>query len=500
MTAAGMPSPSPSPVVGPDVGASRAAPWRRPSDWTLRAKLVASMVVLFTVITLLTGAATVYALNRYLVGQVDQQLDSYFQRPQADSGPPSDRRGGRGGPGNEGLQLVIADSGAVLVNFATGADNARTTLTAAQAARLADPGLGRQATTIDLGGTLGHYRVVAGRDPSNTATVVAGLPVGLQERTVSQLALFAGGGTLVGLGLVGLIGTWLVRRNLRPLDRVAATASRVAHLPLDSGTVALAERVPLQDTDTRTEVGQVGAALNEMLEHIDEALNARFESEQRVRQFVADASHELRTPLASIRGYAELTRQEPEPIPPNVAHALARVESEATRMSSLVDDLLLLARIDAGRPLDQEPVDLSEMVVNAVSDAHAAAPDHTWQLDLPDDPVEVRGDRARLHQIVANLLANARTHTAPGTTVRTQLAREVDGVRISVRDNGPGVPEALQANVFQRFARGDTSRNRTAGSTGLGLSIVAAVAQAHGGTVEMTSHPGDTTFSVLLPA
>ncbi len=461
------------------------------------------MVALFTIITLLTGAATVYVLNQYLTGQVDQQLDSYFQRPQqtgVGTAGPGDRNRERGGPGNEGLQLVVADSGAVLVNLATSLDNNRTSLTTAQMSQLQVP-LGRQATTVGLGGNLGDYRVVAGRDPSNSATVIAGLPISLQERTVSQLALLAGGATLVGLVLVGLGGTWLVRRNLKPLDRVAATATRVAHLPLDSGSVALAERVPLADTDIRTEVGQVGAALNEMLDHIDEALNARFQSEQRVRQFVADASHELRTPLASIRGYAELTRQEQEPIPANVAHALGRVESEATRMSSLVDDLLLLARIDAGRPLDQEPVDLSEMVVNAVSDAHAAAPDHTWQLDLPDHPVEVRGDRARLHQIVANLLANARTHTAPGTTVRTQLAREGPGVRISVSDNGPGVPEELQPNVFQRFARGDTSRNRAAGSsTGLGLSIVAAVAQAHGGTVEMTSHPGDTTFSVLLPA
>ena len=169
-------------------------------------------------------------------------------------------------------------------------------------------------------------------------------------------------------------------------------------------------------------------------------------------------------------------------------------------MTTLVDDLLLLARIDAGRPLDQEPVDLSEMVVNAVSDAHAASPDHVWQLDLPDTPVEVHGDPARLYQIVANLLANARTHTAPGTTVRTQLTREGDLVRVSVRDNGPGVPPELQPNVFQRFARGDTSRNRAAGSTGLGLSIVAAVAKAHGGSVTLDSHPGDTTFSVLLPA
>jgi two-component system OmpR family sensor kinase len=169
-------------------------------------------------------------------------------------------------------------------------------------------------------------------------------------------------------------------------------------------------------------------------------------------------------------------------------------------MSTLVDDLLLLARLDAGRPLDVETVDLTEMVVNAVSDAHAASPDHTWQLDLPDEPIEVPGDPARLHQIIANLLGNARTHTAPGTVVRTSLTREPGYVRIGVRDNGPGVPRELQSNVFQRFARGDTSRNRAAGSTGLGLSIVAAVAQAHGGTVELQSKPGDTTFSVVLPA
>ncbi|MDQ2781107.1 MAG: HAMP domain-containing histidine kinase, partial [Actinomycetota bacterium] len=244
-----------------------------------------------------------------------------------------------------------------------------------------------------------------------------------------------------------------------------------------------------------------GSALNEMLDHIDDALTARHLSEERVRQFVADASHELRTPLASIRGYAELTRRETEPVPAAVSHAIGRVESEAMRMSTLVDDLLLLARLDAGRPLDCEDVDISEMVVNAVSDAHAAAPDHSWRLDLPDEPVEVRGDPARLHQIVANLLANARTHTAPGTVVLTSIGRESDHVRISVQDDGPGVPESLQPNVFQRFARGESSRYRAAGSsTGLGLSIVAAVAQAHGGTVELASRPGDTTFTVLLPA
>jgi len=169
-------------------------------------------------------------------------------------------------------------------------------------------------------------------------------------------------------------------------------------------------------------------------------------------------------------------------------------------MSSLVDDLLLLARLDAGRPLEQEPVDLTEVVVNAVSDAHAASPEHKWRLDLPDEPVIVPGDTARLHQIVANLLGNARVHTLPGTTVLTSLTREPGFVRLSVRDDGPGVPAAQQAKVFQRFSRGDSARSRNGGSTGLGLSIVAAVAAAHGGSVHLTSRPGDTTFSVLLPA
>ena len=220
----------------------------------------------------------------------------------------------------------------------------------------------------------------------------------------------------------------------------------------------------------------------------------------RVRQFVADASHELRTPLASIRGYAELSRREREPVPPSVTHALGRVESEAMRMSALVDDLLLLARLDAGRPLDRNPVDLSLLAVDVVGDAHAAAPTHQWRLDLPDEPVEVKGDSDRLHQVVANLLANARSHTPSGTTVTTSVKRVGDWVRIAVHDNGPGVPTPLQPNVFQRFTRGDDSRSRQAGSTGLGLSIVDAVTQAHGGRVELKSRPGDTTFSVLLPS
>jgi two-component system OmpR family sensor kinase len=219
-----------------------------------------------------------------------------------------------------------------------------------------------------------------------------------------------------------------------------------------------------------------------------------------VRQFVADASHELRTPLAAIRGYAELTRRGRDTVPTDVAHALGRIESESARMTTLVDDLLLLARLDSGRPLEAEPVELSGLVVDTVNDAHAAGRDHVWRLDLPDAPVTITGDGPRLHQVLANLLANARTHTPPGTVVTTSLAVARDGyAAVSVTDNGPGIPDSIQPEIFERFARADTSRSRAAGSTGLGLAIVDAVVEAHHGTVDVVSRPGHTVFTVRLP-
>jgi two-component system OmpR family sensor kinase len=465
------------------------------------------MLALFTVMAVVTGAASVASLGQFLTGQMDDQLRASLGRF---TGPSAATQGddgvlpsttGRRGPGDEGLLVIIGQDAAdnkVVQYRVTTPGGSQATITADQVDALENAGLGREAKDIDLGGTLGVYRVMAGA--SGSSTIYVGLSRGRPTETVGNTLRTALIASILGLLAVGIGGAWLVKRNLRPLTRVADTATRVSQLHLSSGQVALAERVPAPYTDPHTEVGRVGLALNELLDHVDNALNARHESEQRVRQFVADASHELRTPLASIRGYAELTKREPEPVPESVTHALGRVESEAKRMSTLVDDLLLLARIDAGRPLDRNEVDLTELIVNAVSDAHAASPDHQWTLDLPEEPVVVRGDKARLHQIVANLLANARVHTAPGTLVRTSLDQRAGQVRIAVQDNGPGVPAELQANVFQRFARGDSSRNRAAGSTGLGLSIVAAVASAHGGRVELTSSPGDTTFAVLLPA
>jgi two-component system OmpR family sensor kinase len=240
--------------------------------------------------------------------------------------------------------------------------------------------------------------------------------------------------------------------------------------------------------------------VNRLLDHVSSALSARQASETRVRQFLADVSHELRTPLAAISGYAELTRRSREIAPPDIAHAMSRVESETARMSRMVEDLLLLARLDEGRPLELETVDLTYLVLGAVSDAAASGRDHQWRMNVPDEPVEVRGDASRLHQVLANLLGNARTHTPAGTTITTALASSSPGtVAVTVLDDGPGIAAGVLPNVFERFARGGAARANAAGSTGLGLAIVRAIVQAHGGSVHVTSRPGQTAFVIRLP-
>ncbi|PWD52448.1 hypothetical protein C8046_07990 [Serinibacter arcticus] len=325
----------------------------------------------------------------------------------------------------------------------------------------------------------------------------------------ATLSSYVGVEVVVGLAVVvgaTALATWLVRRSLRPLDRVAQTATRVSELPLDRGVVAIDERVPDADTDERTEVGQVGAALNRLLGHVETSLTARHASEQQVRQFVADASHELRTPLASIRGYSELVLRHGD-LSADSTHAVTRVASESRRMQALVEDLLLLARLDAGREIVESDVDLVAVAADAVSDAHAAGRDHVWRLDLPEDggleELLVRGDEARLRQVLVNLLANCRVHTPAGTTVTLGLDRTDAHVRITVRDDGPGIPADQQPGIFDRFSRGDAARgggDGAARSTGLGLAIVEAIVTAHAGTITLTSEPGRTEVTVLIPA
>jgi two-component system OmpR family sensor kinase len=349
---------------------------------------------------------------------------------------------------------------------------------------------------------MGRYRVVATMARRGGDVVVTGLPLATVEDTLVRVLLIFGLVTVVAVGAAATAGSVVIRRALAPLRRVAQTAGEVAGLPLDRGEAALPVRVAESDANPRTEVGQLGAAVNRMLDHIAAALSTRQDSETRVRQFVADASHELRTPLTAIRGYTELAQRIPvsdSADPEALRHALSRVQSETERMTQLVEDLLLLARLDSGRPLEHEPVDLSRLAVDAVSDAHIGGPDHQWRLELPDDPVMVPGDGARLHQVVANLLTNARVHTGPGTVVTLRLSVYGNDAVLTVTDDGPGIPADFLPEIFQRFARGDTSRSRKGGSTGLGLAIASAVVRAHRGAIAVTSEPGRTAFTVRLP-
>jgi two-component system, OmpR family, sensor kinase len=374
-------------------------------------------------------------------------------------------------------------------------------------------------TTRYLGVGDGTFLLTAILDPDCDSSVYyTGLPLSDLHDQLRDVALAGTAVFAVVLVLAGVLGTFLVRFSLRPLRRVANTASQVAELPLESGEVSLPAGVP--DTDPGTETGQVGLAFNRMLGHVETALRRRAASEARLRRFAADASHELRTPLAAIRGYAELALLHPGDAPEAVTHALGRVLSESTRMSVLVDDLLLLARLDAGRPLTREPVDMTRLAIDATSDAQVARRSHRWVLELPDDPELVLGDEHRLRQVLANLLSNAGRHTPDGTTVTVRVSGSLpDGepgsgagtvahgalppapqLVVSVTDDGPGIPADLLPDLFERFTRADTSRSHAANasSTGLGLAIVDAVVVAHQGAVLVTSRPGMTRFTIVL--
>ncbi|WP_448058980.1 sensor histidine kinase [Cellulomonas hominis] len=539
--------------------------------WTLRRRLVTVVVVLLATVAGVMGVASTLALRASLIGRIDQRLVAASTRassiredidaeqsgggasasPSASATsdpsavapdpagctadgdwPPAGWDSGSGsqeprppgllGPQDIGTIVVSARCGHTIGGYYDD-EGSYQKLTAEQIADLIATPADGSPRSVEVSG-LGTYRVVAvrtGPESTDLSVDVTGLSTGDAATTVGRYIGVEVMVALAGLAVAGYLAMVLVRRELRPLNRVAATAARVAELPLDRGEVTLAERVPDADTDPSTEVGKVGSALNRMLGHVEEALTARHESETQVRQFVADASHELRTPLASIRGYAELVRRLPADLPDDALRAMSRVESESLRMTGLVEDMLLLARLDAGRDLDVSEVDLVGLAVDAVADAHAAGPDHVWRLDLgdapdadapdptgdgaegpPEDlpPALVTGDEHRLRQVLVNLLSNARVHTPPGTTVVLSVRRTGDQVVLQVRDDGPGIAEPLASHLFQRFTRGDASRNRAAGSTGLGLAIVHAVVTAHGGTIVADGTPGATTFTVTLPA
>ncbi|MFF7074158.1 HAMP domain-containing sensor histidine kinase [Streptomyces pseudovenezuelae] len=500
---------------------------------TLRTRLVVASVVLIAVICAVIGTVTTVALRSHLYDQLDGKLRETAGRAVGlgrDRAPvPGNGTAPRKTPPDSDVKVSASEKAATFVGQAptqpdtiaayvqngkiasaaiakqqkdsAGVFKGMTTgkLNAAQKAALGEVSKDENAHTVDIPG-LGEYRVqyVTNRDSGDSYYVA--LPTDDVNNTINTLILVEVSVTAAGLGAAVIAGYVLVGLATRPLRRVANTATRVSELPLHTGEVNLSERVPEAECDPHTEVGQVGSALNRMLDHVHGALHARQQSEMRVRQFVADASHELRTPLASIRGYAELTRRGREEVGPDTRHALGRIESEAGRMTLLVEDLLLLARLDAGRPLQFEQTDLIPLVVDTISDARAAGMDHNWRLDLPDEPALVSGDAARLQQVLINLLGNARKHTPPGTTVTARVQRRGPWMCVDVEDNGQGIPSDLLPHVFERFARGDSARSRATGSTGLGLAIVQAVATAHGGAVTVDSVPGRTVFTMHLPA
>ncbi|WP_030343990.1 sensor histidine kinase [Streptomyces sp. NRRL S-1022] len=482
---------------------------RPPRPRTLRARLTVGLVALLAVSCAAVGLAAVVELNGFLTQRLDEQLAQVGTRfPESlehEGRLPDDHDGDehadtrRTATGTFGARLLhgtVTHKG--LIRSGDPAADLDVDLTARDASRLTRVPVDARPHTVDLS-ALHDYRVVAsaGRDGD---VLIVGLPLEPVQATVHRLELVAG--AVFGLALVvtGVAGACWVRWSLRPLSRVAATATRVSELPLASGEVVLPPRAP--DTDPHGEVGQVAAAFNRMLGHVEDALTKRHAGEERLRRFAADASHELRTPVASVRGHAELALLHPGPVPPEVTRALHRITAESARMGEMVDDLLLLARLDAGRPLERRPVDLTRLVLDAVTDARAAGPGHRWTLDLPAEPVTVPGDAHRLHQVVANLLANARVHTPVGTEVTVTLVTGPGEARLTVHDDGPGVPEDIRPTVFERFTRAEHRRLAGApgGGAGLGLSIVAAVAEAHGGGVSLDSGPGSTGFTVRLPA
>jgi two-component system OmpR family sensor kinase len=476
---------------------------------SLAGRLVATLVAVVVLTSALVAVVTGLAMRGYLYGRLDDQvalaLGRSVDRYGDFDGPHHDDDGDRGGPS---VRLGLGDAAGTLNaqydasgrrGFVVTEGGRRRELSSSALADLRRVPADGDIHELDLPG-VGPYRVqVSTVSTGGAVRLVAGMSTRAVDDAVAKLWLWAVLLALAAVVVAALAGRWLVRRQLRPLQDVAETAHEVTALPLSSGAIGETVRVPDELTDERTEVGQVGAALNTMLAHVERALDERHRSEQQVRQFVADASHELRTPLSTIHGYAELSLRTQPADPEQLAHAMGKVEAEATRMSTLVEDLLLLARLDAGRPLARGEVDLTKLVLESVGDARVVGPDHRWLLDLGDDPVVVTGDEQRLHQVVTNLLGNARRHTPPGTSVTVGVRDDAGCALLTVQDDGPGLPPELVDTAFERFSRGDSSRTRASGGAGLGLSLVQAISTAHGGSVGVESRPGRTVFEVRLP-
>ena len=487
--------------------------WRR---WSLQTRLILAIVSVVALILVAVGFATAATLRAIVENGLDSEIRVAGSQIRVIPGQTAEEilQGGRQVAGTLLILQTFGDPTGAYVD----ADDSVVTLSASEIQAILDQITHDEFSSIPIAG-LGEYRVWRATYPSGSFAVL-GLSSAEQVGTIAQILTTVALMTAGGLVLLAAIVALVIRRALRPLRSVADTAARVAAQPLDAGEVRITERVPDADADPSDEIGAVGAALNTLLDHVDVSLTARQRNEERMRAFVADASHELRTPLAAIRGYSELSLRSLQQTHAAGARAtkaqlaesadrsqqgLERIQAASLRMTTLVEDLLLLARLDEGKELVYGAVDLSRVVVDAVTDAQAAGPDHDWVLEVPSEPVIVAGDATRLHQVVANLLTNARVHTPEGVRVTASVEVEdgagagADAV-VRIADDGPGIDPAVADELFERFSRADTSRARQTGGTGLGLSIAKAIVTAHHGSISVESRPGATVFEVRLPA
>ena len=461
------------------------------SLWSLRNRLILAAVFLASLAIIASDFAANTALRSYLISQVDNQLfsissGSLERLDRAGIAPQSEFEESRspfrvlqpirGVPTSTSLTLLDREGNLIgqVGGELAGQNFGVTGLKVSQVERYEN-----KPFTIEGEGRNPDVRALALVLPTGMGSVIAANSLEEVDKTLSQLRFLFFFLGLIAIFLTALVSRWIIAISLRPLDKVEETAEAIAAGDLSA-------RLPAAKPDT--EVGRLTTSLNMMLSRIEQSFSVRVESENKLRRFVADASHELRTPLTAIRGFAELHRQGAVSGEEKTKELISRIEGESIRMSSLVEDLLLLARLDQARELDFEPVDLNTLIVEVVASAKAAGPDHPIELNLPPEELFVLGDSRRIHQVVANLLANARTHTPLGTKINVTARQTLAEVIIEVADNGPGLSKSDQERIFERFFRADPARVRHSGEgSGLGLSIVDAVMKAHGGYVSVKS-------------
>lgn len=480
----------------------------------LRSRIIAILVMALGVACLIIGLSTYVTLQNSLYQQAESNLEETSHRVAQHTSRDGkqqevecddlkkDKSTFAPGQASGTLTTCVDSEGSIEIASKLGSDGTIRSLSPNDQVTLGTLALNsskseEREVTLEAGTYL--IQITPKANSSSDAQVV-GIPLNNVQQTLTIFVIVVSIGSIAVMVGAGVAGSYIIRRTMKPLERVSAVATDVAHLDLEEHTISSAVRVDPRDSDPRTEVGAVGYALNQLLDNVNSALEVRERTEHQIRAFIADASHELRTPLAAIKGYSDMLRWT-EPLSESGQSSLARIDSQTERMSRLVEDLLTLARLDEGREPKLETVDLTELLVECTSDMQAAARTHVWHLDVPHEPVEVVADRSQMQHVILNLLSNARKHTDEGTHVIAGLSvdRAHREAVVSVVDNGPGIDPEFLPKIFDRFTRADKARSGSDGTTGLGLAIVQAIVQAHGGSIQVQSQPGHTVFTVRLP-